>query len=105
MFFFVLRMYEQSAEEKLDAAFTACENLGVPRLLEVEDLTEVERPDDKAVMTYVSELFKLFSKEDIKENAANHISKFLVTPTSCFLTMVRLSVLSTFFDLRVSNDV
>jgi len=70
-------MYEQSAEEKLDAAFTACENLGVPRLLEVEDLTEVERPDDKAVMTYVSELFKLFSKEDIKENAANHISKFL----------------------------
>jgi len=70
-------MFESSAEEKLDAAFTACENLGVARLLDVEDLTEVERPDDKAVMTYVSELFKLFSKEDIKENAANHISKFL----------------------------
>lgn len=70
-------MFDQSPEEKLDAAFTACENLGVARLLEVEDLTEVERPDDKAVMTYVSELFKLFSKEDIKENAANHISKFL----------------------------
>jgi len=70
-------MYEKTAEEKLDAAFTACENLGIPRLLEVEDLTEVDRPDDKAVMTYVSELFKLFSKEDIKENAANHIAKFL----------------------------
>merc|ERR1719499_2657823 len=70
-------MYDSSAEEKLDAAFTACENLGVPRLLDVEDLTEVERLDDKAVMTYVSELFKLFSKEDIKENAASHISSFL----------------------------
>lgn len=28
-------------------------------------------------MTYVSELFKLFSKEDIKENAAQHIAGFL----------------------------
>jgi hypothetical protein len=69
-------MYDESAADKLDAAFTACEQLGVPRLLEVEDLM-VDRPDDKSVMTYVSELFKLFSKEDIKENAANHISKFL----------------------------
>merc|ERR1719361_3127941 len=66
-----------SAEEKLDAAFTACEGLGIMRLLEVEDLTEVDRPDEKSVMTYVSELFKLFSKEDIKENAAAHIANFL----------------------------
>jgi len=66
-----------SAEEKLDAAFTACEGLGIMRLLEVEDLTEVDRPDEKSVMTYVSELFKLFSKEDIKENAAQHIANFL----------------------------
>lgn len=70
-------MYDEPAESKLDAAFTACEQLGVARLLEVEDLTEVDRPDNKAVMTYVSELFKLFSKEDVKENAATHISKFL----------------------------
>jgi len=66
-----------SPEEKLDAAFTACEGLGIMRLLEVEDLTEVDRPDEKSVMTYVSELFKLFSKEDIKENAAHHIANFL----------------------------
>ena len=81
-----MSMYDSKPEEKLDAAFTACENLGVPRLLEVEDLTEVDRPDDKAVMTYVSELFKLFSKEDIKENAANHISKFLVTLIELFFS-------------------
>jgi len=70
-------MYDSSPEEKLDAAFTACEKLGIPRLLEVEDLTEVDRPDDKGVMTYVSEMFKLFSKEDIKENARDHICRFL----------------------------
>jgi len=71
-------MYESaSAEEKLDAAFTTCEELGIPRLLEVEDLTEVEIPDDKAVMTYVSEMFKLFSKEDIKDNAREHLAKYL----------------------------
>jgi len=71
-------MFESaSPEEKLDAAFTACEQLGIPRLIDVSDLTEVERPDDKAVMTYVSEMFKLFSKEDVKENAATHIARFL----------------------------
>lgn len=71
-------MFEDATpEDKLDAAFSACEQLGIPRLLEVGDLTEVERPDDKAVMTYVSEMFKLFSKEDVKENAANHIARFL----------------------------
>eukprot|EP00494_Astrolonche_serrata_P024863 UN25123 len=70
-------MYDKSAEEKLDAAFTACEKLGVPRLLEVEDLTKVASPDEHSVMTYVSELFKLFSKEDLKEKAAEHVAKFL----------------------------
>jgi len=65
-----------SAEEKLDAAFSACEELGVYRLLEIDDL-QLERPDEKAVMTYVSELFKLFSQGDLKENAASHIGKFL----------------------------
>lgn len=69
-------MYDDPKEEKLDASFTTCEALGIPRLLEIDDLL-VDRPDEKAVMTYVSELFKLFSKEDIKENAAQHISSFL----------------------------
>jgi len=73
------QMYDDgcSAEEKMDAAWTVCEKMGIPRLLECEDLTEVERPDDKAVMTYVSEMFKIFSKEDIKDNARTHIGQYL----------------------------
>jgi len=70
-------MYDKEPQEKLDAAFTACEKLGVPRLLEVEDLTDVASPDEHSVMTYVSELFKLFSKEDLKEKAGEHVAKFL----------------------------
>lgn len=69
--------YEKSDEEKLDEAFTACEGLGIPRLLDISDLTEVDIPDDKAVMTYVSELFKLFSKEDVKDTARQHVAQFL----------------------------
>lgn len=69
--------YDKSAEEKLDEAFTACEGLGIPRLLEISDLTEVEHIDDKSVMTYVSELFKLFSKEDAKDVARTHVAQFL----------------------------
>jgi len=72
-------MYDNgaSAEEKMDAAWTECEKLGIPRLLECEDLTDVDVPDEKAVMTYVSEMFKVFSKEDIKDNAREHISQYL----------------------------
>jgi len=70
-------LYDASPEEKMDAAWTECEKLGIPRLLECEDLTEVDIPDDKAVMTYVSEMFKVFSKEDIKDNAREHVSQYL----------------------------
>jgi len=69
--------YEQTKEEKLDAAFTACEGLGIARLLEVDDVVNAQKQDEKSIMTYVSELFKLFSKEDIKDNAATHLANFL----------------------------
>merc|ERR1719447_19445 len=70
-------MYELTPEEKIEESFKACEELGIPRLLEVSDLTEMASPDEHSVMTYVSEMFKLFSKEDMKENAAEHVSRFL----------------------------
>lgn len=68
--------YDQTPAEKCEAAFAACEELGIPRLLDVSDITDFQ-PDEKAVMTYVSEMFKLFSKEDVKDNAREHIARFL----------------------------
>ena len=46
-------------------------------LLEVEDLTGTERPDERSVMTYISEFFHRFASQDIRENAARRVNKFM----------------------------
>jgi Ca2+-binding EF-hand superfamily protein len=70
--------YDPNGEPKdvLEEAFAACEKLGVERLLDVEDMLVI-KPDEKSVLTYVSELYKIFSKVDMKEKSAKHIKNFL----------------------------
>ena len=63
-------------KEVLEEAFAACEKLGVERLLDVEDMLVI-KPDEKSVLTYVSELYKIFSQVDMKEKSAKHIKNFL----------------------------
>merc|ERR1719492_109220 len=64
-------------EELLEKAFACCEeNFGIARLLDVEDLMVV-KPDEKSVMTYVSEMYKVFSKMDFKEKSAAHLREFI----------------------------
>ena len=41
-----------------EVAFSAAEKLGVPRLLDVEDMLVLEVPDRMCVMTYISSLHK-----------------------------------------------
>ncbi|WRT65944.1 uncharacterized protein IL334_002895 [Kwoniella shivajii] len=52
------------------------ERLGIPRLLEVNDLCDVEVPDERSVMTYVAEFFHKFSSEDKAETGARRVEKF-----------------------------
>ncbi|WWC68409.1 uncharacterized protein I206_102336 [Kwoniella pini CBS 10737] len=52
------------------------ERLGIPRLLEVKDLCDVEVPDERSVMTYVAEFFHKFSSEDKAETGARRVEKF-----------------------------
>jgi len=53
---------KSNPKECLETAFKIAEDeFGIPALLEPEDMM-VARPDEKAVTTYVSELFKYFSK-------------------------------------------
>jgi len=69
---------KNSAVDNLRLAFEVAEkNLGIARLLDVEDLTQVARPDERSVMTYVSEYFHCFAGMDLKELAARRIKKFV----------------------------
>ena len=38
------------------------EELGITRLLDAEDVANVARPDEKSIVAYVSQFFKLFAK-------------------------------------------
>jgi hypothetical protein len=59
--------------------------LGIPRLLEVTDLCDVQVPDERSVMTYVAEFFHRFSQEgecdadaliDKMETGARRVQQF-----------------------------
>nr|XP_008163984.1 calmin isoform X1 [Chrysemys picta bellii] len=53
---------EKSARENLEDAFSiAQDNLGVPRLLEPEDIM-VESPDEQSIMTYVAQFLEHFQE-------------------------------------------
>ncbi len=66
----------KNAKDNLEIAFAAAEKLGIPRLLDVADLL-VDRPDERSVMTYVSEYFHRFAQQNAKEVAARRAAKFV----------------------------
>uniref|UniRef100_A0A8C6J4X3 Uncharacterized protein n=1 Tax=Melopsittacus undulatus TaxID=13146 RepID=A0A8C6J4X3_MELUD len=63
----------RSNRENLEEAFTIAEaELGIPRLLDPEDV-DVEKPDEKSVMTYVAQFLKYYpdphhTVTDVQEN-------------------------------------
>ncbi|XP_033734091.1 spectrin beta chain, erythrocytic-like isoform X2 [Pecten maximus] len=51
---------QQNARVNLEQAFSTAENsLGIPRLLDPEDV-DVEKPDEKSIMTYVAQFLKAY---------------------------------------------
>lgn len=67
----------QTNAENLEQAFSVAEeHLNIPRLLDVEDV-DVDKPDDKSVMTYVMEYFNAFAGEGLKEAAAKQAADWL----------------------------
>lgn len=52
------------------------EKMGIPQLVDVEDLCDVSRPDEKAVMTYVAEFFHKFGSLGAKMAAERRVQQF-----------------------------
>ncbi|RDB17949.1 Alpha-actinin-like protein 1 [Hypsizygus marmoreus] len=54
----------------------AAEHLNIPQLLEVEDLCDTSRPDERSVMTYIASFFHAFSSMDQAETVSRRVEKF-----------------------------
>ncbi|KIJ54624.1 hypothetical protein M422DRAFT_24535 [Sphaerobolus stellatus SS14] len=50
--------------------------LGIPQLLEVEDLCDAAKPDERSVMTYIASFFHAFSSQDQAETVSRRVVKF-----------------------------
>jgi len=69
---------KENARENLDLAFDVAEKeLGIPKLLDTDDIVSLPRPDERSVMTYVAAMYKVFSQYDKFEMAGNRIGKFI----------------------------
>ena len=62
--------------ENLELAFDIAEReLDVPRLLDVTDMVDVPKPDERSVMTYVSLLYHVFASSQQAEVAGRRVGK------------------------------
>jgi Ca2+-binding EF-hand superfamily protein len=63
-------------KQNLQLAFDVAEkSLGIAPLLDVDDV-DVERPDERSIMTYISEFYHKFTSQDHKETAARRVQRF-----------------------------
>ncbi|KAF0543798.1 actinin-like protein [Gigaspora margarita] len=54
----------------------AATKLGIPQLLDVEDVCDIQKPDERSIMTYVALYFHAFSHFDKVETAGRRVAKF-----------------------------
>lgn len=64
----------EKPESVINTCFGAAETLGIPKLLEVDDL--LTPIDEKSIMTYISEYFILFSKQGEADIQRRRIKTF-----------------------------
>lgn len=55
----------------------ASKEIGIPDLLDVEDVCDVAKPDDRSLMTYIAYWFHAFSQMEKVENAGRRVEKFV----------------------------
>lgn len=52
--------------------------IGIPKLLDVEDVCDVAKPDERSLMTYIAYWFHAFSQMEKVENAGRRVEKFVL---------------------------
>ncbi|THV46844.1 hypothetical protein BGAL_0355g00030 [Botrytis galanthina] len=55
----------------------ATKEIGIPALLDVEDVCDVAKPDERSLMTYIAYWFHAFSQMEKVENAGRRVEKFV----------------------------
>ncbi|KAF2404377.1 alpha-actin-like proteinin [Trichodelitschia bisporula] len=55
----------------------ATKEIGIPDLLDVEDVCDVAKPDERSLMTYIAYWFHAFSQMEKVENAGRRVEKFV----------------------------
>ncbi|CAL5872014.1 uncharacterized protein PFLUO_LOCUS6271 [Penicillium psychrofluorescens] len=55
----------------------AANEIGIPDLLDVDDVCDVPRPDERSLMTYIAYWFHAFSQLEKVENAGRRVEKFV----------------------------
>ncbi|KZZ89064.1 Calponin-domain containing protein [Ascosphaera apis ARSEF 7405] len=56
----------------------ASREIGIPSLLDVEDVCDVKKPDERSLMTYIAYWFHAFSQLERVENAGRRVEKFVL---------------------------
>jgi Ca2+-binding EF-hand superfamily protein len=59
----------------------AADKIGIPELLDVEDVCDVAKPDERSLMTYSADWFHAFSAMERVENAGRRVERFVQTMT------------------------
>lgn len=72
------KLSKDNPRENLTTAFNLAErHLDIPRMLDVDDMVNSVKPDERSVMAYVSSYYHAFSGAQQAETAANRIAKVL----------------------------
>ena len=61
----------------MQLAFSLAKSIGIPDLLDVEDVCDVAKPDERSLMTYIAYWFHAFSQLEKVENAGRRVEKFV----------------------------
>jgi len=64
----------QNWNEAMDIAE---KHLGVPKILDAEDVVDTAKPDERSIMTYIALLYNVFSSMDQAEVAGRRVANFL----------------------------